>query len=453
MAKARGKKRWTVSCGRDFEEYRPCPIQIDGLRERDDHHLRNVRTRLLLTTFLYLLSQAAFWLILAHVPGPDLVPYRVRILAAEIECTLLPALVSLGAAWWHAFLIAADFGDFGKMSPCERLHLLERRKVLAGELGSAKPYIDVMHDQIRDSMAESEREVVAAIEQIGRLIGQSDEQREHIARSVKSGRDLTESTHERVERNKEVIGAIEAQLHDQNQEMRANFMRIRKLSGDVCALTPLIKVITSIAQQTNLLALNAEIEAARAGRAGRGFSVVAMEVRKLAALSTKVAAEVSDKIGSTCKKVEVEMTEAQAALTKFEANNSMNRLTEDLSAMQQEFSRNGELLLQVISEVDANYAQSVNRLSEAMGHIQFQDVMRQRMEHVQEALLEMSEHLLALNEKPESAEWNGRLDTTFKEMLDAHLGRYRMASQAETHRAISGGSISATQSGPAIELF
>ena len=453
MAKACGKNRRTVSCGRDFEEYRPCPTQIHGLKERDDRHLRNVRTRLLLTMFLYLLSQGGFWLVLPHVLGPDLAPWRARILVAEIECTLLPALVSLGVAWRHTLFIAADFGVLGKMSPCERLHLLEHRNVLAGELGSAKPYIDVMHGQIGDSLAESEREVVAAIEQIGQLIGQSDEQREHIARSVKSGRDLTESTHERVEQNKEVIGAIEIQLHGQNQEMRANFARIRKLSGDVCALTPLIKVITSIAQQTNLLALNAEIEAARAGSAGRGFSVVAMEVRKLAALSTKVAAEVSEKIGSTCKKVEVEMTEAQTALTKFEANQSMSRLIEGLSAMQQEFSKNGELLLQVISEVDANYAESVSRLSEAMGHIQFQDVMRQRMQHVQEALIEMSEHLLALNRKPESAEGDGRLETTFKQMLDAHLRRYRMASQTETHLAVAGGSPSAEHHGPAIELF
>jgi len=43
----------------------------------------------------------------------------------------------------------------------------------------------------------------------------------------------------------------------------------------------------------------------------------------------------------------------------------------------------------VISGVDASYQESVNRLSKALGHIQFQDVMRQRLEHVQEALREM----------------------------------------------------------------
>ncbi len=453
MPKAQDGNRSHVSCGKDFEKYRPCPGQIGGLKIRDDRHLRNVRMRLLFTFFLYILGQAAFWLIVPHVLGPDLVPCRARIVALEIECTLLPALFGLAAAWWHALLITADFGDFGKMNRCERLQLLGQRKVLAGELGSAKPYIDIMHDQIGDSLAESEREVVAAIEQIGRLVARSDEQREHIARSVKSGRDLTESTHGRVEQNKEVIAAIETQLHGQNQEMRSNFAHIQKLSDEVCALTPLVKVITSIAQQTNLLALNAEIEAARAGSAGRGFSVVAMEVRKLAVMSSKAAAEISDKINSTCRKVGVEMTGARDALNKFEANNSMSHLVEDLSAMQQEFSKNGELLLQVICEVEANYAETVNRLSEALGHIQFQDVLRQRMEHVQQALVEMRDHTLLLSEKPQSLDWDGQLDTTFKKMLDTHLGRYRMASQTVTHLAVSGGEATSDHSRPAIELF
>ncbi len=60
------------------------------------------------------------------------------------------------------------------------------------------------------------------------------------------------------------------------------------------------------------------------------------------------------------------------------------------------------MLLAVISEVESSYAETVERLSAALGHIQFQDVMRQRLGHVQEALGEMGEHLLELNAIPES---------------------------------------------------
>jgi DUF2075 family protein len=59
-----------------------------------------------------------------------------------------------------------------------------------------------MHDQIGDSLAESEREVVVVIEQIDTLNAKTSKQREHIARSVKSAGDLTENTQIRVENNR-----------------------------------------------------------------------------------------------------------------------------------------------------------------------------------------------------------------------------------------------------------
>jgi methyl-accepting chemotaxis protein len=103
--------------------------------------------------------------------------------------------------------------------------------------------------------------------------------------------------------------------------------------------------------------------------------------------------------------------------------------------------------------VDANYEESVIRLSQALGHIQFQDVMRQRMQHVQEAMVEMRDHLQHLKEKPCDPAWDGTLDVTFKSILAGHLEKYRMASQTATHFAASGGAAETGQSRPAIELF
>jgi methyl-accepting chemotaxis protein len=72
--------------------------------------------------------------------------------------------------------------------------------------------------------------------------------------------------------------------------------RIGKLSRAAQEIGDVVKLITAIAEQTNLLALNATIEAARAGEAGRGFAVVASEVKSLASQTAKATDEISSHI-------------------------------------------------------------------------------------------------------------------------------------------------------------
>ncbi len=417
-----------------------------------ESRLRRIRRRMALESLTRLFLLGVFWILLCDFAGPGLAPYRIR------GGVLLLLILVPGAAYrWSNYAEArravAEMWALGELNFSDMSRIFAMRKVLQREAHDCACYTDVLREHIGDSLAESEREVVAAIEQMSRLIDRSNREREHIALSVESGKKLTEATRARVNSNREIIAALHMQQNMQLDEMRSNLERIRSLAGGVCALTPLIKVITSIAQQTNLLALNAEIEAARAGSAGRGFSVVAMEVRKLAVLSTNAASEIANKINGTCKSVAVELEGAQAALKEHEMGAAMSHLVKDLDAMQQEFEGNSKLLLSVIAEVESGYEEIVSRLSDALGHIQFQDVMRQRLGHVQEALEEMREHVLVLAEKQDDAKWEGELDRTFKSMLDAQLGRYRMASQTNTHLAAAGCETPATPAGPAIELF
>ena len=94
--------------------------------------------------------------------------------------------------------------------------------------------------------------------------------------------------------------------------------------------------------------------------------------------SNKAASDIAEKIKATCRKVEQELADSRASLEEHETNSAMSHLVGDLGGMQEEFAKNGQLLLDVITEVDANYAENVERLTQALGHIQFQDVMRQR---------------------------------------------------------------------------
>jgi methyl-accepting chemotaxis protein len=427
-------------------EAREFPIMTDR-----EQRLRRVQRRLLVQVAIGLLCNVLLCVSLSLIVGP--VSAWTRVAEGLALLNFLPLLIVEWVNWTGAKHGVADLWAFGEMNFEEVSRELAVGHAIQVDIQGAQPYIDVMHEQIGGSLAESEREVTALIEQLNLLNEQSSAQMERITQSVESGKALTEVTASRVEHNNQLIVRLESRLGEQDSEMRDNFEQIRILANDVKALNPIVEVISKIASQTNLLALNAEIEAARAGDAGRGFAVVANEVRQLARRSTSAAADIAGKLNTTAGKVTGKMVEAQKTFDERHNLGDLQQLVCELMEMQQEFTKSSELQLAVISDVEAGHQQSVERLVQAMGHIQFQDVMRQRMEHVQVALVEMRDHLLRLSQARGRSGFDGLFDTNFKALLEAHLDTYRMASQTLTHLAVAGGTSQGDQGRPAIELF
>lgn len=96
---------------------------------------------------------------------------------------------------------------------------------------------------------------------------------------------------QQVNESANVAGAAASQANTTNEQVQGLANAAQKI-GDV------VKLITAIAEQTNLLALNATIEAARAGEAGRGFAVVASEVKALASQTSKATEEIAEQVAA-----------------------------------------------------------------------------------------------------------------------------------------------------------
>nr|WP_313084883.1 methyl-accepting chemotaxis protein [Pseudomonas sp.] len=133
-------------------------------------------------------------------------------------------------------------------------------------------------------------------DQVATAINEMSAAAQEVAHSAQNAAEAAQQTDREGLQAKAVVDASIRQIHALVEEIRSSGRSLDALQHDVHAIVGVLDVIRSIAEQTNLLALNAAIEAARAGEAGRGFAVVADEVRALAGRTQQSTQEIQGMI-------------------------------------------------------------------------------------------------------------------------------------------------------------